>query len=119
MKKAFYALLLMMALSVFFSIAATSYFTGADYLPIGSAIHLFQSGTQEIKKEISAHDTLTVFRPGESCKLVEVGRIEVVSFTGRYYLVGKVISGEILIGDIAKKGTIACIIIASDWVCKK
>jgi hypothetical protein len=119
MKKAFYALLLMMALSIFFSIAATSYFTGTDYLPIGSAIHLFQSGTEEIRKEISAHDTLTVFRLGESCKLVEVGRIEVVSFIGRYYLIGKVIRGEIVIGDIAQKGTIACLIIPSNWVCKK
>lgn len=119
MKKAIYAMVLLAALAVFFSIAATSYFTGLEYLPVGSVIHLFQSGTQEIKKEISIHDTLAVFRPGESCTMENVGRIEVVSFSGRYYLVGKVISGEIVIGDIAQKGTIACIIIASNWVCKK
>jgi hypothetical protein len=90
-----------------------------DYFPIGSTVHLFQSGTQEIKKEISVHDTLTVFRPGEFCELLEVGRIEVVSFSGRYYLLGKILSGEIKTGDIAKKGSIACIFIASDWMCTK
>jgi hypothetical protein len=119
MKKAIYAIILLMVLAVFFSIAATSYFTGTDYLPVGSVVHLFQSGTQEIRKEISVRDTLAVLRPGESCKMDDVGRIEVVSFTGRYYIVGKVISGEILIGDIAQKGTIACIIITQDWACKK
>jgi hypothetical protein len=119
MKKAFHVIVLLMVLAAFFSIMATSYFTGTDYLPIGSVIHLFQSGTQEIKKEISAHDTLAVFRSGESCEFVQVGRIEVVSFSGRYYLLGKVVSGEIKIGDIVKKGTIACIIIVSDWVCTK
>jgi hypothetical protein len=119
MKKAIYAIVLLMAFAVFFSIAATSYFTGTDYLPVGSVVHLFQSGTQEIKKEISVRDTLAVLRPGESCKMDNVGRIEVVSFSGRNYLVGKVISGEILIGDIAQKGTITCLIIPSNWMCKK
>jgi hypothetical protein len=119
MKKIFYTIVLLIVLGVFFSLTATSYFTGTDYLPIGSVVHLFQSGTPEIRKEISIHDTLTVLRPGESCALVKVGRIEVVSFSGRYYVIGKIISGEIKTGDIAQKGTIACIIIAPDWICKK
>jgi hypothetical protein len=119
MKRIHVTILVLAVLAVFFSVAATSYFTGTDYFPVGSVIDLFQSGTPEIKKEISIHDTLTVLRPGESCALAKVGRIEVVSFSGSYYLLGKIISGEILKGDIAQKGSIACIIIASDWVCKK
>jgi hypothetical protein len=119
MKKTFFMILLLIGLGAFFSIAATSYFTESYYFPLGSVIHLFQSGTQEIRKEISVHDTLTVFRPGESCEFEEVGRIEVVSFSGRYYLLGKIIAGKIITGDIAKKGSIACIIITPDWMCKK
>ena len=119
MKKIIYAILVLMILAVFFSIAATSYFTESYYFPLGSVIHLFQSGTQEIRKEISVHDTLTVFRPGESCEFEEVGRIEVVSFSGRYYLLGKIIGGKIITGDIAKKASIACIIVASDGTCIK
>lgn len=110
---------MLLVLAVFFSIAATSYFAESGYLPLGSVVHLFQSGTQEIRKEISIHDTLTVFRSGQSCELEEAGRIEVVSFGGRYYLSGKILSGEINAGDIAKKGSIACIIIMSQWICKK
>jgi hypothetical protein len=119
MKKVFYALLLMMVLAAFFSIAATSYFPYGGYFLPGRVIHLFQSGTEEIRKEISVHDTLTVYRAGESCELKDVGRIEVVSFSGRYYLLGKIVSGEIKTDDIARKGSIACIIIASDGNCHK
>lgn len=119
MKKALYAIMQGMVLAIFFSIAATSYFPEPDYLPVGRVVQLFQSGTKEIGKGVSLQDTMTVYEPGKSCELKEVGRIEVVSFSGRYYLSGKVLGGEIKAGDIAKKDSIACIIIPSDWMCTK
>jgi hypothetical protein len=119
MKKVFYVVLLLMVLAAFFSIAATSYNPDGEYFPVGRVVRLFQSGTEEIRKEISVYDTLMAYETVESCNLKEVGRIEVVSFSGRYYLLGKIVSGEIKPGDIVKKGSIACIIIASDGKCNK
>ena len=112
-------MIFVLVLAFLFSIAATSYFPNVSYFHPGRVIRLFQSGTEEIRKEISKHDTLTAYRPGESCEYVEVGRIEVVSSSGRYYLLGKVVSGDLTTGDIVKKGQIACIVVASDGACLK
>jgi hypothetical protein len=85
MKKVFCALLLLMVLAAFFSIAATSYNPDGEYFPVGRVVRLFQSGTEEIRKEISVHDTLPAYRVGKAGEPEAVGRIEVVSYCGRYY----------------------------------
>jgi hypothetical protein len=119
MKKVICALMLLMILASFFSIAATSYNPDGEFLPVGRVVRLFQSGTEEIRIESSVRDTLTVYRQGNSCELTPVGSIVVISVSGSYFVSGKIISGEIKTGDIVKKGLIACIIIASDDKCAK
>jgi len=114
MKKSIFTITLLMTIAVFFSVNATSYYPDEKYFPIGSVINLFQSGTEEIRNEISVHDTLTIYRFDKSCSFENVGRIEIISFNGRYFLSGKIVSGKIKIGDIVKKGAFACIIIASN-----
>jgi hypothetical protein len=119
MKKTLYPVAILLVLAFFFSIKATSYFVEPDYFPLGSVVHLFLGGSQEVRKEMAVNDTLTVYRPGETCEPQQVGRITVVSFDGRYYLLGKIVGGEIKAGDIVKKGTVACIVIPSGWTCIK
>jgi hypothetical protein len=42
-----------------------------------------------------------------------VGRIRVISYIGETYLKGQVIEGEIKPDDIAKQGSIACLVISA------
>jgi hypothetical protein len=119
MIKKLYPVVFLFVLAVCSSITATSYFVEPDYFPLGSVVHLFFGGSQEVRKGMAVNDTLTAYRPKETCELQDVGRITVVSFDGRYYLLGKIVDGEIKAGDIVKKGTAACIVIPSGWTCAK
>ena len=77
----------------------------------GSVIHMFHSGTDEIKNEIRADDILTVYRIGTVCDVKEIGKIKVISYVGETYMSGEVVEGEIKPNDIAKKGKISLLII--------
>jgi hypothetical protein len=83
----------------------------------GETVCLFQSGTADVKKAISAGDLLTVFRESEKHDLKEVGKIKVQSFIGEDYLKGEVVEGEARTGDIAKKGDAASLVISSEDKC--
>jgi hypothetical protein len=63
-------------------------------------VYLSQSGTEEIRREISVHGALAAVRHVENCAFENVGRIEVASYSGRYYLLGNKICGYIGSGDI-------------------
>jgi hypothetical protein len=84
----------------------------------GTIVCLFQSGTADVKKAINVNDILPVYREGKSHKLKEVGKIKVLSYVGEDYLKGEVVEGEIMAGDIAKKGEVATLIISSGDRCK-
>jgi len=78
----------------------------------GTIVCLFQSGTAEVKKAISIGDVLVVYREGPKHELKEVGKIKVLSYVGDDYLKGEIVEGELKVGDIAKKGDVASLIIS-------
>jgi hypothetical protein len=83
----------------------------------GTVVCLFQSGTADIKKAINVSDILPVYRENKSHELKEVGKIKVLSYMREDYLKGEVVEGEIKVGDIAKKGDIASLIISAGDKC--
>lgn len=84
----------------------------------GSVVCLFQSGTADVKKEIRINDILTVYRENQNHQLKEVGKIKIRSYVGEDYLKGEVVEGELMPGDIAKKGEVASLVISSSDKCK-
>ncbi len=84
----------------------------------GAVVCLFQSGTADVKKEMLINDILTVYRESQNHQLREAGKIKVLSYVGEDYLKGEVIEGELMPGDIAKKGDVASLIISSEDKCK-
>ena len=84
----------------------------------GEMVCLFQSGTEDVKKTISIGDVLVVYRESPKHELKEVGKIKVLSYVGEDYLKGEVVEGEVMAGDIAKKGDVASLVIFSGDRCK-
>ena len=84
-----------------------------DVMSIGVKVHLFHSGTEDVKRAIKINDVLTVYRqypPEISASTKESGKVRVVATMGDYYLVGEVIEGYAEPGYLAMKGTVACLI---------
>jgi hypothetical protein len=82
-------------------------------MTVGTKLYLFHSGTEEVKNTIHANDELIVYReypPDFFVETREVGKVKVLLPLGDYYFNGEVIGGEVKAGDLAKKGTVACII---------
>jgi hypothetical protein len=84
----------------------------------GESVCLFQSGTEDVRKTIGIGDILVVNRQGKNHDTREVGRIRVLSYVKEDYLKGEVVNGEVRAGDIAKKGSVASLVIADDGACK-
>lgn len=80
---------------------------------VGENVCLFHSGTADVKREIHNNDVLVVYRETASRRLVQVGKIKVLSFAGTDYFNAKVVEGEVMTGDIAKKGNAASLVISS------
>ena len=79
----------------------------------GKIVHLFHSGTADVRKIINANDVLTVYRIMPSCEVKEVGKIRIIAYVGETYLKGEVVGGEIKPDDIAKKGKVSCLVISA------
>ncbi len=84
----------------------------------GDTVCLFQSGTGDVRKGIGIGDVLTVYRQQKNGIMQEVGKIRVLSFQGEDYLKGEVAEGEVMNGDVAKKGSIAGLVISSEERCR-
>jgi len=115
-------LLLVIGVPVF--VFATSYMPlyhlrGQDEaaMTVGTSVHLFHSGTNDVKKTIHVNDILTVHRITPSCEVKEVGKIKVLGFIGETYMRGEVVEGGIRPDDIAKKDNVSCLVISAG-VCK-
>jgi len=79
----------------------------------GNKVHLFHSGTADVKKEICLNDVITVYREYGGAKnpqAKEVGQVKVLAYAGEHYFEGEVVKGEIKPGDIAKKQSASCLI---------
>ena len=82
-------------------------------MKVGNKLHLFHSGTKDVKKEICVGDVLPVYRDihaGGSLKVERVGRVKVLSYVGEHYIEAEIVDGDIKVGDIAKKKTASCIV---------
>ena len=82
-------------------------------MKVGKQVNLFHSGTADVKKEICLNDVIPVYRElmGGGHKTVkEVGKVKVLDYEGEHYFKAEVVSGEIKVGDIAKKETASCLI---------
>jgi hypothetical protein len=84
----------------------------------GETVYLFHSGTDDVKKTIHINDALAVYRITQSCEVVPIGLIKVVSFVGETYIKGEVFAGEIRPDDIAKKDNVSCLVISAG-VCRE
>jgi len=80
---------------------------------VGQTVHMFHSGIKEVKRTIHINDILAVFRIDTSCEVKMVGKIRVISYIGENYLNGKVVEGEIKPDDIAKQGSVSCLVISA------
>ena len=76
-------------------------------------MYLFHSGTEDVKKTIHVNDTLAVYRITQSCEVVPIGLVKVISFVGETYIKGEVFAGEIKPDDIAKKENVSCLVISA------
>jgi len=82
-------------------------------MKVGNKVHLFHSGTADVKKEICLNDVVTVYREiggAKNPRTIEVGQVKVLSYDGPHYFEAEVVKGEIRTGDIAKKDTAMCLI---------
>jgi hypothetical protein len=84
----------------------------------GETVCLFQSGTGDVRKTISAGDVLIVYREGENREQEAVGTIRVLSYVGEDYIKGEVLEGRVQTGDVAKKGPVAGLVISTGERCK-
>jgi hypothetical protein len=119
-------LLLLLAVSASVNVFAVSYppaplyhhdYTAETVMKAGEIVHLFHSGTDDVKRYIHPNEVLTVYRINPSCEVKMVGKIRVISYIGETYLEGKVVEGEIKPDDIAKKGNVSCLVISAG-MCK-
>lgn len=82
-------------------------------MQVGNKVHLFHSGTEDVKKEICLTDVIPVYRDlmaGGHTTTKEVGKVKVLAYAGEHYFEGEVVEGEVKPGDVAKKKTAACLI---------
>ncbi len=82
-------------------------------MKVGKKVHLFHSGTADVKKEVCLKDVIPVYREtmaGGHTTVKEVGKVKVLGYVSEHYFDAEVVSGEIKVGDIAKKETASCLI---------
>lgn len=82
-------------------------------MKVGKRVHLFHSGTADVKKDICLNDVITVYREiggAKNPKSVEAGQVKVLSYVDDHHFEAEVVKGEVKPGDIAKKGSAACLI---------
>lgn len=93
--------------------AAEKKIKGEVVMKVGKKVHLFHSGTADVKKEICLKDVIPVYREtmaGGHTTTKEVGKVKVLDYAGEHYFEAEVVSGEIKVGDVAKKETASCLV---------
>lgn len=90
-----------------------TYLKDAEVMKAGAKIHMFHSGTEDVKSAIKLNDVLTMYReyPPDISGISKIsGKVKVIGTLGDYYFEGEVIEGYVVPGYLAIKGTIACLI---------
>jgi hypothetical protein len=86
--------------------------TPETVIKVGQTAYLFHSGTEDVRRTINVNDILVVYRISPLCAVKTAGIIKVISPIGDTYFKGEVVEGEIRPNDIAKKGTVSCLVIS-------
>ncbi len=79
----------------------------------GNKVHLFHSGTADVKKDICLNDVIPVYREtpsGGHLTIKEVGKVKVLGYAGPHYFEAEVVKGEVKVGDVAKKEGAYCLV---------
>ncbi len=84
----------------------------------GDIVCLFQSGTVEVRKIIHVGDVLPVYRENRDRQAHPVGKVKILVFVRENYLKAEVVEGELMTGDVAKKGDVATLLISSGDNCQ-
>jgi hypothetical protein len=79
----------------------------------GKTVYLFHSGTEDARRALQVGTQLTVVRVQPSCESVEVGVVRAVAFVGDTYLEAEVVSGAVKPNDIARIGSVSCLVLAA------
>jgi hypothetical protein len=85
-------------------LAAGKKVKGEVVMKVGSKVHLFHSGNVAAQKDIAVGDVLPVYRrtvKPEQEK--QVGEVKVDRLIGEHYFEAEIMSGDVKVGDIAKK----------------
>lgn len=90
-----------------------NYLKDQEIMKVGALVHLFHSGTADVRGAIKLNDILTVYReypPDISGISKASGKVKVIGTLGDYYFEGEVVEGYVLPGYVALKGTVACLV---------
>jgi hypothetical protein len=100
--------------------AAVSYFPLVHHEPgnetlaqPGMKVYLFHSGTEDARDSLHLGEMLTVMRVQSTCESIDVGKVRLVGFIGDTYLKAEVISGAVKPNDIARFGSVSCLVLAA------
>jgi hypothetical protein len=90
-----------------------TYLKDQEIMKVGALVHLFHSGTEDVRSAIKVNDILTVYReypPDISGISKAYGKVKIIGSLGDYYFEGEVVEGYVLPGYIALKGSVACFV---------
>jgi flagellar basal body L-ring protein FlgH len=79
----------------------------------GTTVYLFHSGTEDARRTLHVGDVLTVVRVQNTCESVDAGIVRIVAFIGDTYLKAEVVSGAVKPNDIAKAGSVSCLVLSA------
>lgn len=79
----------------------------------GDKVHLFYGGTQKAQDIFCSGETVSVYRtnPQEHPRYIEVGKVRILRPVDDHYLDGIVVEGKVKVGDLARKGIAACMVV--------
>jgi hypothetical protein len=90
-----------------------NYLKDHEVMKVGAMVHLFHSGTEDVRNTIKAGDVLVAYReypPDVSGISKASGKVKIIGSLGDYYFEAEVIDGVVAPGYLALKGTVACLV---------
>ncbi len=78
---------------------------------VGQTVRLFHGGTAEAKKLFCKDETVPIYRYDRNRQKKQVGKVKLGVFVGEEFIDGVVVEGEVRRGDMAIKGSAACLVV--------
>ncbi len=78
---------------------------------VGQTVRLFHGGTEEAKKLFCKDETVPIYRYDRNRQKTQVGKVKLGVFVGQEFIDGVVVEGEVRRGDMAVKGSAACLVV--------